>query len=1523
MASRVNVKFVVVLSVCLVAVAGGVALVAYTVIVKSAGDYIRLAEQATDEGEYERARAFYGRAVFRDQTNIGYLKLWRDSMRRVTPDSQVRYQRAYEEYFGALRQLAVVARTDLELYHDFLSEYYERLRRAPFSRGGYADLMNEVDLALANFAGEPGGVGSHETLRRYRALALGRIAAEGAAMTDRERVQFEDDAAAAIAANPEDADVAVMVAQYWALRAEAARLRGDMDVLRERDRQALEAAQAAARAHPNHPGAQAILLNLELARARAEAAANRRVADRLEALRQVGEAFQPRIEALATMMSEQDPARVSPESYRRLALLERITREDGTAPFTSGALSRLSERGANAELLMFLAEQQMLMREYEQALATLERVAQIQTPPVSLQGLLLFTIRPMARLTQGNYAIRWWNESSEDERPAILTRAKGYRAAVGNQLGEDAPALKLLDAKLALAEQDLATGSRLLSEYNRLTGESDAEALFIEAQTAERRGQSGLARTRLQQVIAVQPGNIPARIMLVRVLTTLGDTDGAMAAAEAAREVAPTDERVLAVVEGVQTMTGQRRAEDPVTQVLLEAQRALQGTAVEPGSVLDAIEIMEAGAQALGQDPRLVAQIWNLRMSRNERDLALAAVDRGLAAHPAHANLTRLRSVTTTTDPVQAALDEIAASDAPALERALAYYSVYSQSDRMEEARRALGEARAAGADDPRVVELSFVDAMQRGDAAEVQRSAERAARLNLDQVNGLTYRARAALFENRPEAAVTLLEQAAQALPTNHRTWLLLAQTRRQVGQTSQAIVAYRRALEIRPNDLQVLLGLVRAQAEMGNERAALATAREYERFGRGSAQFNELWMQLEASVGDRAFAIQRRERIADTRPEDVANRIELGRLYTQTGRIDDAQRVLESVRADTGATLTLATAKAEWHATRGDMNGARNVFVDYMIDLDEDMQLAAAHVTYADFLLRRGFWSEGVAILQDGRRYQGPAMGVDRYLGNWASRTGNYALAAEALERVLEAGVDDDRHTVRQMLIECLVRAGEAEKATFQIAALPTAFRQSSVTVRLLEAELARVRGDQARARTLLDAAASDFPGDPRVFMTRAQLLSRNEATMRDAMADLDTAVTLDPANWQALRARGALRSRMGRTDEALEDLRAASRANPGSEELRLTLVVELLRLNREADAFRAASEIVEANPADVDGTLRLADLFSSRSLHGRAASLYQMAWERRRQGRVLQGYVESLLRQSPPAARRALDVIQDANRDFPVAESAGLLMLRGRAELARNREADAVRDFNAAYELVRDNPSALLAFYGGLVQAYPEAAPRVAYLRQLEGRSRTPTWSRLLRARAQLSERSTRGEGLSVIRELVRSGSSSELRRAAAALGGEGLYEAGAYSDAASIWREGLEAFPEDWELMNNLAYTMVRHLSNAAGGLELGERALALAPRSASVHDTVGLAHLTLGNLDDAERVLRAGLRLSGATDMAAAAIRVHLATVLHRKGQREEALALVDQASQVLELNEAARKSYKDELEALRGELASE
>src|SRR5438874_10307897 len=128
MASRVNVKFVVWLSIGLVVVFAGVTGALILMKFRSGDRYASLAAAAAAKGDIETADKFYERAVGKDPTNLAWLKGWRDARVRKVPATETAFIADYRMYaFGILRSIAQVQKTSVEAHRDYLQEAYQRL----------------------------------------------------------------------------------------------------------------------------------------------------------------------------------------------------------------------------------------------------------------------------------------------------------------------------------------------------------------------------------------------------------------------------------------------------------------------------------------------------------------------------------------------------------------------------------------------------------------------------------------------------------------------------------------------------------------------------------------------------------------------------------------------------------------------------------------------------------------------------------------------------------------------------------------------------------------------------------------------------------------------------------------------------------------------------------------------------------------------------------------------------------------------------------------------------------------------------------------------------------------------------------------------------------------------------------------------------------------------------------------------------------------------------------------------------
>jgi len=95
--------------------------------------------------------------------------------------------------------------------------------------------------------------------------------------------------------------------------------------------------------------------------------------------------------------------------------------------------------------------------------------------------------------------------------------------------------------------------------------------------------------------------------------------------------------------------------------------------------------------------------------------------------------------------------------------------------------------------------------------------------------------------------------------------------------------------------------------------------------------------------------------------------------------------------------------------------------------------------------------------------------------------------------------------------------------------------------------------------------------------------------------------------------------------------------------------------------------------------------------------------------------------------------------------------------------------------------------------------------------------------------------------------------------------------------------IELKPDNAQALNALGYTLVDRTQRTAEGLQLIEKAHALAPEDPFILDSMGWAHFRMGNFEESEKFLRRALAERPDPEIAA-----HLGEVLWAKGERGRA-----------------------------------
>jgi len=487
------------------------------------------------------------------------------------------------------------------------------------------------------------------------------------------------------------------------------------------------------------------------------------------------------------------------------------------------------------------------------------------------------------------------------------------------------------------------------------------------------------------------------------------------------------------------------------------------------------------------------------------------------------------------------------------------------------------------------------------------------------------------------------------------------------------------------------------------------------------------------------------------------------------------------------------------------------------------------------AELAGQRGRFDIALAnYLREARATRDPAVAERAY------RISEYLGAAEAsLEsaRIWADSAPDNVEAQRAAAIQ-LARAGEFEQS---LAHMENILRhQGNPHFDFLALSAAETDPDtRAGLMNSFDQLLTRYPDNAQLLFGKALLLQQ-EGEPEQALALLDRHA-LDREEVGALLLRARLPQSLDRGSEALPLLRKGIRRHPDDKRLRLAEARLLVDQRKLPEAHKAFSELLEQHPDDDDLRFSLAlvsmeieDWQSARQLllellerdaHRNAALLHL--------GRVF----EEL--EQPDDALRAYAEIEPSNEYLPaLARQSSLLFERQRGAEA----ASLLREARASY------PEYAVQLYLIEAEAWsrhdqPQRATRLID----QALAEFPGDLNLLYSRAMLAEK--RGDLAQLERDL----------------------------------RVILEQEPDNAMALNALGYTLADRTNRHQEARALIEQAYHLSPDDAAIIDSLGWVNFRLGNLAEAERLLRLARE-----KMPDAEISAHLGEVLWARGKQREA-----------------------------------
>jgi tetratricopeptide (TPR) repeat protein len=1028
----------------------------------------------------------------------------------------------------------------------------------------------------------------------------------------------------------------------------------------------------------------------------------------------------------------------------------------------------------------------------------------------------------------------------------------------------------------------------------------------------------GQARERLQEVLKLQPGNLAAQITLGDVELQLENLDQAEEIYKRLAETLPDNKAVQERVAAMQALRGTGTAANPVQQAILTSERMKNEAKDQTAAAEQIVKYLEAQWKQIGPDPTLTIALARARMNFNQKDQALADVRTSLKANPDNKNLKQLEAALAAPDELSAkiAVIEMQRGSAAEFEIEWALYLAYDTHGKKAEADAAFAKAAALSPDEPRVLETQFVRALNAKDMATANQIADKAAKGNVDEVGGASFKARSLATEGRVNDAITVMREVVSRPAPSPESWRLLGRLQNLAGRSGDSVDSFRQALKLRPTDVQAINELVGTLAMTNRREEALAQARQSVRYAESDEAFFRLWMQLEGELGDRKMVVERRQRMRVAQPSDRENLVALARAMMDVGQLPEAREVIDTVGA-TAKDIDWVQVEAAWRWTSNDQTGAVMVFDEYLKSLEP--QSAPAYLVFAQFLNERNDINGCIEVLTRARPLQDPKqMEVDRILSDVLFRAGRFAECVQGLEAILAANADDEGQNFRKRLAEVYVLLREWDKSEKALEGVTN--RDNDVAVTLLSAEVAGGKGDAKGQRDTLDRAVVKFSGDARVFFKRGQLLMAQDPKSKDALADFSRALQLQPNLWQAYRLRAAIHANNNDIEGALADLRATIRLNPSDSRLVGGLIGDLIRMNRDQEAEVVGDEAMRGRPRDASLAYGIAETFFGAQRLAPARRFFKTAFDLDRQDAVAQRYLDALLVSENPSATEAERVLGLLGERVP--KNAGFMMSAARVRMLQQKRQEAGQMAVAALRSVDPaNFQAMMNWSVDMKDVLPDAGQRRTFYENAISQGVVPgatEWLAFFRARIDLDTESTREQGLRTLREILVSSKNAPLRAATYRTIGGQLYLISRYQESIDAMKPGLEEFPEDLELLNNTAFMLSKKLGKPADAMPFAERAAKLAPTSGEVLDTLGVTLLALNRPAEAEVQLRQAI--AGASSAASQlTIAVHLVDALLTQNKTEEARQIMTAAQKLVDevLKTEADPESVAELQKLR------
>lgn len=630
----------------------------------------------------------------------------------------------------------------------------------------------------------------------------------------------------------------------------------------------------------------------------------------------------------------------------------------------------------------------------------------------------------------------------------------------------------------------------------------------------------------------------------------------------------------------------------------------------------------------------------------------------------------------------------------------------------------------------------------------------------------------------------------------------------------------------------------------------------------------------QSALAVRDLTTAVAELDRITVLDPGHYDAQETLGRMYLASGKINEtgriAERLVSTHNGRPGGYLLLARLAAQ----EGKLATAISQFEDA---IQRDPTMDEAMVSLGHLYLLQQDSAQALAWYDRAVKTRPESIEDHMARGNYYAVTGRSAEADEDFDEAV--GLTKGSERVHLAIAVQHISQGRPLRAERELKVIVQ--KTDSHRARALLAELQLELGKTGEAKSLLASILQEGSQDlAAVFLQgRIALAEERRAEARAFFADV---MKRDSGMAGAHVYIGLLDLLEGNRAAGEEHLQQAIKLDPDSPKAHLVLAELYLSENSFAKAEQEAFEVLRRNPAHIQAAVLYADSFLLRDEWGRAEAVYSALLSQLPDNPIGPAKM-ALLKQRQGFSSQAAALLGEAVKRSP--RDPGLMSEYLSALLGSGQQERAARLLKEYLSQEPNDPARWEVAGRFHVRARHPAQAEEALQKATELAPGDPHPAYQL-AQFYLSQKKL-GAERALRLTLERDATYEPAHTALGML----LATQGRTKDADAEYRRALELNPGDYIAANNLAASLADQDAGLDEALRYGRLALAAAPGSPAVQDTLGWIYFRKGLIEEAYPLLSSAVgRLSDDPT-----VRYHHAMVLARKGEKARAAAELEAA----------------------------